>query len=91
MEHKTIKSSHLLYQSRLVIAEIFYYLPDYPSLLQSFVWQNEDLPPVYPHLKQFIQFWNAQLDGKIHMVKIDTKKCFGGNEFVNACFDGTIH
>lgn len=36
---------------RLTTAEITYHLPDYPALLQKFIWQNLDLAPRFPELR----------------------------------------
>jgi len=46
---------------RLTTAEILYHLPDYPELLQSFVWQNLDMAPSFPRLKKFLDHWETQL------------------------------
>lgn len=55
---------------RLTTAQIFYHLPDYPQLLQEFVWQQLDLAPEFPQLKQFLDFWERRLDGRLHSVTI---------------------
>ena len=55
---------------RLTTAEILYHLPDHPSLLQTYVWQNYDIAPRFPVLTRFIEFWETSLDGKLHSVKI---------------------
>jgi hypothetical protein len=34
----------------LTTAEILYRLPDYPRLLQSYIWQHYDLAPRFPKL-----------------------------------------
>ena len=60
----------LLRDYRLTTAEILYHLPDHPSLLQSFVWQQLDLAPKFPILTRFLDFWNRELDGKIHSVQV---------------------
>lgn len=60
----------LLRDYRLTTAEILYHLPDHPSLLQSFVWQQLDLAPKFPILSKFLDFWNRELDGKIHSVQV---------------------
>jgi uncharacterized protein Usg len=59
---------------RMTTAEILYHLPDHPRLLQSFVWQDLDLAPQYPVLHQFLDFWNRELDGKVHSVRVATAK-----------------
>ena len=55
---------------RLTTAEIIYHLPDFPALLQSYIWQEYDLAPRFPHLKKFLDFWEAKLDGKLHAVRV---------------------
>ena len=55
---------------RLATAEIIYRLPDYPGILQSYVWQDFDIPPHYPMLKNFLDFWKKNLDGKLYKVRV---------------------
>ena len=55
---------------RLTTAEILYHLPDHPTLLQSYVWQEYDLAPHFPALHKFLDFWSHNLDGKLHSVKV---------------------
>lgn len=55
---------------RLTTAEILYHLPDHPSLLQSYLWQEYDLAPRFPRLKLFLDFWSRNLDGALHSVKV---------------------
>lgn len=54
----------------LATAEITYRMPDYPGLLQTFVWQQFDIAPNYPGLRQFLAFWQTHLDGTIHSVRV---------------------
>jgi uncharacterized protein Usg len=53
---------------RLTTAEIVYRLPDYPGLLQSFIWQSLDLAPRYPVLHRFLEFWVKNIEGRLHQV-----------------------
>jgi uncharacterized protein Usg len=55
---------------RLTTAEILYHLPDHPTLLQSFVWQQLDMAPEYPVLHRFLDFWTRNIEGKLHSVKV---------------------
>jgi uncharacterized protein Usg len=55
---------------RLTTAEILYHRPDHPVLLQTFVWQEYDLVPRFPVLNRFLKFWEANLDGKLHSVRV---------------------
>lgn len=55
---------------RLTTAEIIYHMPDHPSLLQSYIWQDLDLAPRFPVLHKFLKFWECRLDGRLYMVKV---------------------
>lgn len=59
---------------RLTTAEILYHMPDYPTLLQSFIWQDEDIAPHYPELLRFLNFWTKEIDGKLHSVYVASQK-----------------
>ena len=74
---------------RLTTAEIIYRMPDHPSLLQSYIWQELDIAPRFPILHKFLRFWETTLEGKLYMVKVaslelikpsDLRYC--GNEFL---------
>ncbi|MGA8172522.1 MAG: usg protein [Methylocystis sp.] len=54
----------------LTTANIFYRLPDYPAIVQSYVWQEYDLHPDFPELHKFLGFWSKSLDGKLHSVLV---------------------
>ena len=58
----------------LTTAEILYRLPDHPSLLQSFLWQEYDVHPRFPRLRTFLDFWTRNLDGKLFSVTVAHKK-----------------
>lgn len=49
----------------LTTAEILYRMPDHPSLLQSYIWQEYDLFPEFPTLRKFLDFWTHSLDGPL--------------------------
>lgn len=57
---------------RLATAEVLYYMPDHPALLQSFVWQTLDLAPGYPRIHKFLDFWRREIDAVIHSVQLAT-------------------
>lgn len=54
----------------LTTAEIIYRLPDYPHVLQSFIWQDYDQAPRFPKLRGFLDFWRLKLDGKLFQVTV---------------------
>lgn len=55
---------------RLTTAEITYHIPDHEGLLQQYVWQELDLAPKFPVLHGFLLFWQKNLDGKLHSVRV---------------------
>ena len=59
---------------RLTTAEILYHLPDHPTVLQSYIWQELDLAPKFPRLRKFLDFWAANLDGKLHSVRVGSAR-----------------
>jgi uncharacterized protein Usg len=54
----------------LTTANILYRLPDHPSILQTFIWQDYDLQPHFPELTKFLKFWSRQLEGALHSVTV---------------------
>jgi len=58
----------------LTTAEILYHMPDHPALLQSYIWQDYDLHPRFPKLKGFLDFWSAELEGKLYKVIVAHQK-----------------
>ena len=52
----------------LTTARILYGFPDHPKLLQSYVWQEYDLAPRFPVLRDFLDFWRRELEGPLHSV-----------------------
>ena len=65
---------------RLTTAEILYHLPDYPELLQTFVWQNLDLAPKFPALRKLLDYWEGNLDGRLHSVQVANTRLIKPNE-----------
>jgi uncharacterized protein Usg len=58
----------------LTTAQILYRMPDHPSLLQTYVWQDYDLFPNFPALKDFLAFWETTLDGPLFAVTVAHSK-----------------
>lgn len=71
----------MLRDYRLTTAEIVYHLPDHPALLQSYLWQELDIAPKFPVLQKFLDFWEHQLDGKLHSVKVASQQLISPAEF----------
>lgn len=75
----------------LLTAEIHYRLPDHPQLLQSFLWQTEDLAPKFPELNRFLHFWEKEIDGCIHSVRIAHQKLIAPVDFRYANGEFVMH
>jgi uncharacterized protein Usg len=54
----------------LTTANILYRMPDHPTMLQTYLWQDYDLAPLFPELKRFLEFWERELDGPLHSVRV---------------------
>lgn len=72
----------------LTTAHILYHMPDFQAVLQTFVWQDYDLAPDFPHMRKFLDFWEANLDGPLHSVRYVHRRLIGPNEWRN--IDGEI-
>lgn len=64
----------LLRPQELMTAEILYHMPDYPQLLQSFIWQDMDIAPNFPSLRRFLHYWDTHLEGKLHSVTVASRE-----------------
>ena len=65
----------------LTTAEILYRHPDRRWLLQTYVWQNYDLFPNFPALKDFLVFWEKKLEGPLFSVTIAHSSLIKPTEF----------
>lgn len=81
----------MLSDYRLTTAEILYHMPDHPSLLQSFVWQELDIAPKFPVLHKFLNFWETELEARLHSVKVASTKLIRPAEFVMCKGELLIH
>ena len=54
----------------LTTAEIHYYRPDAPSLLQLFIWQEYDHAPDFPALFNFVDYWHREIEAVLHSIRI---------------------
>jgi len=84
-------SRALLQDYRMTTAEILYHLPDFPALLQSFIWQQADLSPDFPVLKRFLAYWERHLDGKLHSVRIAHTRLLCPSELRYASCELRLH
>lgn len=69
--------------SSLLTAEILYYRPDHPSLLQSFCWQTIDAAPRFLRLTAFLEHWRRDVGAMIHSIQIAHSDWIGPPVFRN--------
>lgn len=55
---------------RLTTAEVIYYMPDHPMLLQAFLWQTQDRAPDFPRMRAFLDHWKREIEAVIHSVRV---------------------
>jgi len=66
---------------RLTTAEITYRRPDFPALFQQYIWQDMDTAPEFPVLRRFLDFWERNLDGPLHCVRVASVQLVRPAEF----------
>ena len=64
----------------LTTAHILYRMPDHPSVLQTYIWQDYDLAPDFPALLKFLQFWRRTLEGPLHSVRVGHSRLIAARE-----------
>jgi uncharacterized protein Usg len=72
----------------LTTAEIHYRMPDFPTLLQLYIWQDYDVAPAFPTLLGFLDHWRRELDGPLHSVRIAHQRLIKPSEW--RAVDGVI-
>lgn len=76
---------------RLTTAEILYHLPDHPKFLQTYLWQEYDIAPKFPILGKFLKFWETNLDGRLHSVRVASAQLVSAREMKLASDIGYLH
>jgi uncharacterized protein Usg len=75
----------------LTTAELYYRMPDYRSVINSFIWQEYDLAPDYPELFKFIEFWQGNIEGPLHSVRFTHRKLIAPGEWRNVVGEFRLH
>jgi hypothetical protein len=76
---------------RLTTAEVLYYIPAHPSLIQSFLWQTLDQAPDFPRVHRFLEFWRSEIDAVIHSVSIGGVDLIKPAPLCTARYWGELH
>jgi uncharacterized protein Usg len=75
----------------LTTANIFYRLPDFPAILQEYVWQTYDLAPHFPELNGFLAFWKKSIEGPLHSVRVAHKRLISPSEVRTISTEYLLH
>ena len=75
---------------RLTTAKILYHMPDYEKLLQEYIWQEYDIAPKFPVLKDFLDFWEREIEGKLHSVYVARQEIITPGDYRFADWQGTL-
>ena len=74
----------------LTLARIYYRMPDSPSIIQEFIWQDFDKPPIYPRFQKLIKYWDKYIEGPIESIDFCSSHTINHNLIFADC-DFTIH
>ena len=75
----------------LTTASILYRMPDHQEVLQTFVWQEYDLAPLFPELRRFLDFWRRELDGPLHSVAVAHQRLISPGEIRAVSAEFRLH
>lgn len=71
MHFQNDPSTAQLIPNGVATLEVFYYMPDHPSLLaQSFVWQTLDYYPIFPRVRRFLDHWREDIEAVIREINL---------------------
>ena len=56
--------------SCIVTIKVLYFIPDYTTLLNEFIWQTIDVRPRYPRVHRFLDYWHREIDAVIKEIII---------------------
>ncbi|MBI1262657.1 MAG: Usg family protein [Rhizobiales bacterium] len=91
MQKNVSELAKLIEGYRLITAEILYHMPDHRDILQSYIWQDFDMEPRFPALSKFLAFWEANLDGPLHSVRIAQRRVIHPSELIHAGYMASLH
>ena len=75
----------------LTTAQMYYHMPDYAHVLNTFTLQEYDIVPDYPKLFKFIEFWQREIEGPLHSVEFTHRKMIAPGEWRNVTVEFTLH
>ena len=62
--------AYIIEKWTLASVQVIYYIPDFPHIVNEFVWQTDDQRPDFPRIDRFLNYWDRYIDGPIKEVYI---------------------
>lgn len=83
-----MKNNKNIVVEQLTTIHIYYYMPDYSSILQEFTWQTLDLQPKFPRIKRFLDHWQTNIEAAIESIYLAHCDPYGEKRyFQNITYD----
>ena len=60
----------LIRQTQIVTLNIYYYRPDYSSIIQEFAWSFDDHVPELVRMHRFLNHWKNNIDAVVKEVLV---------------------
>lgn len=60
----------ILKKTSLITTNVYYYIPDYPGLVNMFLFQCEDYIPDIPKIHKFLKYWKDNDLAKVQEIII---------------------
>jgi uncharacterized protein Usg len=52
------------------LIKVYYYVPDYNSIINEFSWQTLDIPPCFPRIHSFLNYWQSNIEAVIKEIEL---------------------
>lgn len=52
------------------LIRVYYYVPDYTSIINEFSWQTMDIPPKFPRIVRFLDYWRTNINAVIKEIDL---------------------
>ena len=62
--------AYIIEKWTLASVQVIYYIPDFPHIVNEFMWQTDDQRPNFPRIGRFLNYWDRYIDGPIKEVYI---------------------
>jgi uncharacterized protein Usg len=60
-----------MYHSKVfLITRITYAMPDFPHIVNEFIWHMEDIAPELTRLNSFISYWQKNIEAEIRHIEV---------------------